>query len=197
MFASSYGNTQNMSFFAKLFKSFSNRQSPVARKVYDQVISQSRKVVFYENDRVEDSVSGRFDMIVFHAFLLLHRLKREGETGKAFGQEVFDIFIEDMDRSLREMGVGYQAVPKRMKNMGEAFYGRIAAYDAAAESKDESAMAEAIERNLLTEHERASSLSALFAAYSFACIEALDDYSLYEIQSSGIPFANPQDFVSE
>ena len=186
-----------MSFFAKLFKSFSNRQSPVARKVYDQVISQSRQVVFYENDRVEDSVSGRFDMIVFHAFLLLHRLKREGETGKAFGQEVFDIFIEDMDRSLREMGVGYQAVPKRMKNMGEAFYGRIAAYDSAAESKDESAMAEAIERNLLPEHERASSLSALFATYAFACIEALDDYSLYEIQSSGIPFANPQDFVSE
>ena len=186
-----------MSFFAKLLKPFSSRQSPAARKVYDQVIAQSRQVVFYENDRVADSVSGRFDMIVFHAFLLLHRLKREGETGKAFGQEVFDIFIEDMDRSLREMGVGYQAVPKRMKNMGEAFYGRIAAYDLAVESGDESAMAEAIERNVFPEHERAQALSVMFAAYAFSSIEALDDYSLYELQSSDIPFANPQDFVSE
>lgn len=186
-----------MSFFAKLKKAFSSRQNPVARRVYDQVISQSRQVIFYENDRVADSVSGRFDLIVFHAFLLLHRLKREGEAGKVFGQEVFDIFVEDMDRSLREMGVGYQAVPKRMKNMGEAFYGRIAAYDLAVESEGENALAEAIERNVFPEHDRAQSLSLMFAAYGFSCIQALDGYSLYELQRDDLPFANPKDFVSE
>lgn len=186
-----------MSFFAKLLKPFASRQNPVARRVYDQIVTQSRQVVFYENDRVADTVSGRFDMIVFHAFLLFHRLKREEEAGKAFGQDIFDIFIEDMDRSLREMGVGYQAVPKRMKNMGEAFYGRVGAYDLAVASEDERAMAEAIERNIFIDHERAESLSTMFAAYAFSCIEALDAYSLYELQRDDIPFPNPQDFVSE
>jgi len=58
-------------------------------------------------------------------------------------------------------------------------------------------MAQAIERNVFPEHERAQGLSVMFAAYAFSCIEALDDYSLYELQSDDIPFATPQDFVSE
>ncbi|MEP1442809.1 MAG: ubiquinol-cytochrome C chaperone family protein [Hyphomicrobiales bacterium] len=186
-----------MSFITKLLKPFSARQNPAVRRVYDQLVAQARLPVFYENNRVEDTVSGRFDMIVFHAFLLFHRLKREDEAAKVFGQDVFDTFIEDMDRSLREMGVGYQAVPKRMKKMGEAFYGRIAAYDSAVESQDEGAMAEAIERNVFPEHERASNLSVMYAAYAFACINALDTRPLNSLQNDDIPFADPHDFVSE
>ena len=37
----------------------------------------------------------------------------------------------DMDRSLREMGVGDLRVGRRVKTMVKAFYGRAAAYDAA------------------------------------------------------------------
>jgi cytochrome b pre-mRNA-processing protein 3 len=41
-----------------------------------------------------------------------------------------------MDASLRELGVGDLAVPKRMRAMGEAFYGRAAVYDAALVETD-------------------------------------------------------------
>ena len=105
------------------------------RKVYDHLVMQARLPIFYQSYHVADTLSGRFDMIVLHTFLFFHRLKGEDSVAKEFGQEVFDTFFEDMDRSLRELGVGYQAVPKRIKKMGEAFYGRISAYDAALERK--------------------------------------------------------------
>ena len=39
-----------------------------------------------------------------------------------------------MDNSLRELGFGDLGVPKRMKKMAEAFYGRAAAYREALEA---------------------------------------------------------------
>ena len=51
-------------------------------------------------------------------------------------QLIFEQFVKDMDASLREMGVGDVSVPKKMKKVGEALYGRLAAYDSAAEGKE-------------------------------------------------------------
>ena len=50
---------------------------------------------------------------------------------RPLGQAVFDHFCSDMDANLREMGVGDMAVPRKMKAIAEAFYGRKRAYDAA------------------------------------------------------------------
>jgi cytochrome b pre-mRNA-processing protein 3 len=75
-----------------------------------------------------------------------------------------------MDDNLREMGVGDQTVPKRMRAFGEAFYGRVQAYDEAMESGGE-ALASAICKNILngTGLDRAKRL----AAYASACEAAL------------------------
>jgi cytochrome b pre-mRNA-processing protein 3 len=50
-----------------------------------------------------------------------------------------------MDASLREMGAGDLGVGKRVQRMAAGFYGRVAAYDAAA---SEPALADALRRNL-------------------------------------------------
>lgn len=144
------------------------------RPVYDLLIKAARNPYFYEKLKVPDTLSGRFDMIVLHQFILFYRLKAEKEPqAKEFGQDVFDIFIEDMDRSLREMGVGYQAVPKRMKNMGEAFYGRVAVYDAAMENKDKKALQEAIRRNLFTDIDVEDETISTLSDYFFQNIEKM------------------------
>ena len=41
------------------------------------------------------------------------------------------MFCRDMDDNLREMGVGDLTVPKTMRKLGEAFYGRLDVYDRA------------------------------------------------------------------
>ena len=97
-----------------------------AAGLYGAVVAQARQVVFYRDLGVPDTVDGRFELIVLHMVLLLRRLNREGDDGAALRQALFDVLLDDMDRSLREMGVGDLGVGRRVKAMGKAFYGRDA-----------------------------------------------------------------------
>ncbi|ESR23276.1 ubiquinol-cytochrome C chaperone family protein [Lutibaculum baratangense] len=120
-----------------------------ARPLYDAVVAQARQPVFYAEIGVPDTPEGRYDLIVLHVILVLRRLRAEGEDGRRFGQHLFDTLFRDMDRSLREMGVGDLIVPKRIRKMGEAFYGRAGRYEPALEARDEAALAEGIAANIL------------------------------------------------
>lgn len=54
----------------------------------------------------------------------------------------------DFDRALRELGVGDLSVGPRIKKMGQAFYGRAVALDAALEPKvDPDALQAVLRRN--------------------------------------------------
>jgi cytochrome b pre-mRNA-processing protein 3 len=115
--------------------------------IYGMIVTQAREPMFYEDLGVPDTVNGRFDLILLHLWLLLRRL-RTAADGAELSQALFDRFCEDMDDNLREMGVGDQTVPKRMRAFGEAFYGRTRAYDQAIDEGSE-ALASAISRNIL------------------------------------------------
>lgn len=174
-------------------------QDPRVRAVYDRLVAQARLPVFYRSYGVADTVSGRFDMIVLHAFLFFQRLKNADGGAKDFGQAVFDAFIEDMDRSLREMGVGYQAVPKRMKKMGEAFYGRVAAYDAALAAGDKTALERALRRNIFPhlEEEAGSPRIAALADYVLAGAGALHSRDPARLYAAEFSFPDPVRFLKD
>ncbi len=125
-----------------------NRQAATIAALYGTIVAQARSPSFYRDYGVPDTVNGRFDMIVLHVALLLRRLEDEPEPDRTLGQGIFDRFCEDMDDNLREMGVGDLKVPKEMQRMGEAFYGRVAAYRAALGQGDEAALTAAVARNL-------------------------------------------------
>ena len=120
--------------------------------IYGMIVTQARDPLFYRDLGVPDTVDGRFDLLLLHLWLLLRRL-RSADSGRALSQALFDHFCSDMDANLREMGVGDLAVPKRMQALGEAFYGRTAAYDFAVEDlaveDGDEALASAISRNIL------------------------------------------------
>jgi cytochrome b pre-mRNA-processing protein 3 len=114
-----------------------------AEALYLDLVRQARRPVFYAEFGVPDTLDGRFDTIVLHVALVLLRLRAEGPAGAALGQALFDVLFADMDRSLREMGVGDLGVGKRVKQIGKAVYGRLAAYDeglAASDGKLEAAL---------------------------------------------------------
>jgi cytochrome b pre-mRNA-processing protein 3 len=87
-------------------------------------------------------------MIVLHTVLLVGRLKHGSLLLRRLGQDVFDSFCSDMDASLREMGVGDLAVPRRMRGIGEAFYGRQTAYETALAAADSGQLVFALARNV-------------------------------------------------
>src|SRR6202795_865568 len=115
--------------------------------IYGMIVTQAREPVFFWGLGVPDSVNGRFDLLVLHLWMVLHRLKSM-EGAADLSQALFDHFCDDMDANLREMGVGDLTVPKRMRAFGEAFYGRAAAYDLALVSGSE-ALAQALCKNIL------------------------------------------------
>jgi cytochrome b pre-mRNA-processing protein 3 len=120
----------------------------IIASLYGTIVAQARATAFYQNYGVPDTVNGRFEMIVLHAVLLLHRFNAEPEAMRRLGQAVFDRFCRDMDANLREMGVGDLAVPRKMRGIGEAFYGRQQVYDAALAASDRAPLAAALARNV-------------------------------------------------
>lgn len=125
-------------------------RSDPARKtaagLYAALVAQARRPEFYTRLGVPDSLDGRFELVALHAFLVLRRLKSDAE-GAAAGQALVDLFVEDMDASLREMGAGDLGVGRRVKAMAQALYGRIAAYEAGLAGSEQT-LAGALRRNV-------------------------------------------------
>jgi cytochrome b pre-mRNA-processing protein 3 len=116
--------------------------------LYGTIVAQARAPGFYQVYAVPDTVNGRLEMVMLHAVLVLLRLEGEPAPLRDLGQELFDRFCRDMDESMREMGVGDLAVPRKMRRIGTAFYGRLAAYRAALAASDDRPLAVALERNV-------------------------------------------------
>ncbi|MFQ5786093.1 MAG: ubiquinol-cytochrome C chaperone family protein [Alphaproteobacteria bacterium] len=156
--------------------------------MYGRLVEQARWPGFYRDWGIPDTLDGRFEMIVLHVLLVLRRLRREGKEGSALGQVVFEVMIDDMDRSLREMGVGDLSVGRRVKAMAQAFYGRAAAYDMAIESDDD-ALGEALRRNVFgTVGPRPEQLAAL-VGYVRGEAAALDTWPASELLAGGVCFS--------
>lgn len=120
-----------------------------AHALYATLVARARTPALYAELGVPDTLDGRFDMIVLHMFLVLERLKDGGEQGRRLSQALFDLMFQDMDRSLRELGVSDHAIGRRIKQMISAFYGRIQAYGGAVE--DPTRLAQALRRNIYRE----------------------------------------------
>jgi cytochrome b pre-mRNA-processing protein 3 len=120
-----------------------------ARRLHVALATQARQPAFYAAHGVPDTLDGRFDCLALHAFLILDRLKaEEGAQAAALAQHLVDAFVEDMDRSVRELGVGDMGVARRVKQMAQALYGRAAIYSAALNDPDPAVLDDALGRNL-------------------------------------------------
>ncbi len=126
-----------------------HREDTIAA-LYGAIVTQARSAAFYRACGVPDTVDGRLEMLLLHTFLFYRRVRAGSEGVRPLGQDVFDRFCNDMDGNLREMGIGDLAVPRHMRRIGEAFYGRAAAYEAALAAGDEQALAEALMRNVFS-----------------------------------------------
>lgn len=100
------------------------KQDNITPQLYQQLIKQARDPWFYTIAGVDDTQQGRFEVICIHMFMVLQRMKAH----KKESQELFDYFFHDMDRSLREMGVGDLSVGKKIKSMLKLFYYRVDEY---------------------------------------------------------------------
>jgi cytochrome b pre-mRNA-processing protein 3 len=165
-------------------------EGDIAARLYGAIVAQARHPVFYERFGVADTVTGRFEMVVVHLALVVDRL--QGSAGDpALAQAVFDVFCVDMDRSLRELGIGDLGVPRRMKEMGEAFYGRARVYRESLAAGDRAALADALHRNVLG---NGAGDAAALADYVAASAVTLAGIATADVAAAP-RFADPVGFV--
>lgn len=132
----------------QLFRRKSKANEAILLRVYEVIVAAARQKRFYAQFQVPDTPLGRYEMLSVHIFLALHRMRGENVALANLAQEVADEFFKDVDHSLRELGIGDQGVPKRMKKLARMFYGRVAAYSEALDANDAEALAAALTRNI-------------------------------------------------
>lgn len=107
---------------------YKKNNSKLIEKIYQNIIERSRLKFFYIDQEVEDTIESRFDLIIFHSFIIFQYFKEIKVKNNSLPQNLFDFMFNDFENNLREMGLGDIAVNKKMKVFMLAFYGRIANY---------------------------------------------------------------------
>jgi len=132
-----------------MFKALKARRAEKenAYNLYQALVTQARDAAFYTDLGVEDTVEGRFDMILLHVWLVDYRLAEAGESFVRLRRYIQETLVADMDRSFRELGVGDMSVGKEMKKVGAALLGRKASYTEALAAGSE-ALAAALVKNI-------------------------------------------------
>ena len=158
--------------------------------LYGMIVAQARLPCFYRDHAVADTVNGRFDLIVLHLAMVLDRLAQDPDLQR-LGQGIFDRFCQDMDHNLREMGVGDLKVPKEMRRMGEAFYGRTQAYRAAWAAKDDLALVDSLQRNIYGGSPAALAAATRLAAYMREALRDLGAQPAASLAGGELRFPEP------
>ncbi len=159
--------------------------------LYGKIVAHARTPRFYTDWGVPDTVDGRFDMIAVHAGLVIRRLRDSGDDGKAVAQELFDLMFADMDRNLREMGVGDMSVGKHVRKMAEAYFGRTVAFDVALmPGAEPESLPEALRRNLYRKNPEVTDAQVrAVARFMRASHDRLAAFSLAEMVAASALFA--------
>ena len=134
-----------MSLISRLLKPAADPREAL-RPLWHEVVAVSRERAWYAECGVADSVDGRFDMISLVLSLVLLRMERSGEL-KPQTAYLTELFVADMDRQLRETGVGDLMVGKKMGKLMGALGGRMGALREAMVESD-AALAVILARNV-------------------------------------------------
>jgi len=131
-----------MSLLSSIFRRKDDRD--YLRPLYDAVIAEAREPHWYLEGEVPDSLDGRFDMVALVLSLVLLRL--EALDAPTESARLTELFIDDMDGQIRQIGFGDIVVGKQIGRMVGALGGRLAAYRAGLAG--EAPLSDALVRNL-------------------------------------------------
>src|SRR4051812_12945361 len=118
------------------------REREALRPLYDAAVALARDPAWYRDGGVADTIDGRFAMVAAITALILLRLEAEGEAGRRESVLLTETFIDDMDSSLRQIGIGDFVVGKHVGKLVSALGGRLGAF------READSLAEPVRRNV-------------------------------------------------
>lgn len=113
--------------------------------LFGAAVDEARRVHWFAQGGVPDTVEGRFAVLATVLALVLVRLER-GPAGEAASVAVTERFIEAMDAEVRQMGVGDPTVGKQVRALVGALSTRVEHWRDAV--SDEARWERAVQRSL-------------------------------------------------
>ena len=148
---------------------FFNKKNKHVKIIYQNIVKISRSKFFYLDLKLSDDFETRFDLIIFHAFIIFFYYKNLRNKNSNISQDLFDLMFSDFENNLREMGFGDIAVNKKMKVFITAFYGRIAQYSKGIEiyrdNGDKTLLQQTILNNIYKGNEKSDQYLDYFINY--------------------------------
>ncbi|EMD82059.1 ubiquinol-cytochrome C chaperone family protein [Pacificimonas flava] len=137
------GEKVKVPFFSKA----RDREEEIAAALYGDVVSRARRPAWYQAGQVPDTVDGRFDMVALILSLLILRLEAiRTKESQRLVVRLTERFVDDMDSSLRQIGIGDMVIGKHVGRTVSALGGRLGAYrEAFAKGRG---LRDALQRNL-------------------------------------------------
>jgi cytochrome b pre-mRNA-processing protein 3 len=91
----------------------------------------------------------------------MRRMRELGGEGRALSTAFSELLFSDFDHALRENGVGDSSIARRIRKMGEEFFGLAKAVDEALDTTSpKQALTEVIARNVQRDTAKAEALAA-------------------------------------
>jgi cytochrome b pre-mRNA-processing protein 3 len=166
-------------------------------QLHGKIVAAARRPALYAELGVPDTYDGRFEMVALHAGLVMRRLTGLSGMGEELAQELADSVFRHFDVALREIGIGDVAVPKRLKRMAEAFYGRNKAYDEGLDAPETDRLAAALARNVYGQGDVAlAPMAPILARHVRASADALHQTPLETFAAGEVEFPEPGDALA-
>jgi cytochrome b pre-mRNA-processing protein 3 len=152
-----------------------------AHNLYGSIVASARQPELFRQFGIADTVEGRFEILTAHMFLFLERLRRGGEADAALAQALVDAFFADMDTTMRELGVGDLAVPKKIRALASVFGERLNAYREAMDAADPDELTRLVGATMEFAEESKDRAPALLAGYMRRCLAELERQPVEEL----------------
>lgn len=165
-----------------------------ANELFLKVISHTRIPLFYENFGVEDNLDGRFDLMSVHMALIIDVLDNNNQLNDAIivRRRLQEIMFDNLDLTLREIGVGDLGVGKKIKTMAEAFYGRMTTYQECFKTHDTDQMSMALKRNLYRGRDMNEAIVVNMTSYVYGQYKYLSSQPSEDVIAGNVDFMEPK-----
>lgn len=120
-----------MSWIQRMFFPDSLHRERAAALLFDSIMQKARDPELFCDGAIRDELTGRFQAVALFSALMLPRLTSIGHDGRRVSDRVYRIIFDSFDSALRETGVGDASIARKVRAMGEEFFGIGTAVQAA------------------------------------------------------------------
>ena len=140
-------------------------------KFYTKITNISRCKSIYKKLDVPDTFDGRFDLLILFTIIVVYHLSQLNSKGKTLAQNLFDHLFQDLDYTLREMGLGDAGVSIKIKKLVSAYMGRQKAYCDSFKNNNLNKLIEHIENNVYRNGKAKKSNITALSNYCFIILD--------------------------